>query len=270
MIEFVGVKFRPTGKVYNFLTNHLDLHVGEQCIVETERGIGAGTVDVGKMLLDDTFLTDRSLRSVIRKATPEDCTIIRENRLIELEASEFCLKRAVERGLDMQLVDVEYTFDRSCLTFYFLSEGRIDFRELVKDLAKQYKTRIEMRQIGVRDEARLVGGFGVCGRPLCCLTFMKNFETVSIKMAKVQGLTLNPSKLSGICDRLKCCLTYEYDYYKQMAKYMPKRGELVRYVNGTGPYKVREVNFLDETVILDLDEEGNKCKVHYCELEKIK
>jgi len=269
MIEFVGVKFRATGKVYNFLTNGIDIDVGEMCVVETERGIGFGIVDTGKKAMADKIFT-RPLKQVIRKATDEDCEMFWENKQLEKEAVAFCLKRVVEHGLEMQLVDAEYTFDRSRLTFYFISEGRIDFRELVKDLAQKYKTRIEMRQIGVRDEAKLIGGFGVCGRPLCCTTFMRNFETVSIKMAKVQGLTLNPSKLSGICDRLKCCLTYEYEFYKQMAKYMPKRGQMVRYTHGAGPYRVRDVNYLDGTVVIDIPDEGTKRTVSFRDLEKVK
>jgi cell fate regulator YaaT (PSP1 superfamily) len=268
MIEFVGVKFRPTGKVYNFLINNIDLYVGDRCIVETERGIGFGTVDTGRKMMEESIF-NRSLKKVIRKATEEDIATFRENVRLEIEAGQFCFKRVVERGLDMQIVNVEYTFDRSRMTFYFLSEGRVDFRELVKDLAQKYKTRIEMRQIGVRDEARLIGGFGVCGRPLCCTSFMRNFETVSIKMAKVQGLTLNPSKLSGICDRLKCCLTYEYEYYRQMVKYMPKRGQMVRCSNGAGPYRVREVNYLDGTVVIDI-EEGTKRKVSFRDLQRVK
>jgi cell fate regulator YaaT (PSP1 superfamily) len=267
MIEFVGVKFRPTGKVYNFLTDELELDVGDQCVVETERGYGFGTVDVGHMLLDETLFR-RPLKKVVRKATPEDYAMVSENRRLEVEALEFCRKRAIERRLDMQLVNVEYTFDRSRMTFYFLADGRIDFRELVKDLAQQYKTRIEMRQIGVRDEAKLIGGYGVCGRPLCCQTFMRNFETVSIKMAKVQGLALNPSKLSGICDRLKCCLTYEYDYYRQMAKYMPRRGQMIRHCDGSGPFKVREINYLEQSVVVDMGN-GTKQKLFYRELEKV-
>lgn len=268
MIEFVGVKFRATGKTYNFLSNSLDLKIGEHCIVETERGAGFGMVDIGRMRLEDEQV-HREMKSVIRKATDEDYAIVMENDRLEAEAEEFCLKCVLERGIDMQLVDVEFTFDRSRLTFYFISEGRIDFRDLVKDLAQKYRTRIEMRQIGVRDEARIVGGYGVCGCPLCCNTFLKNFETVSIKMAKVQGLMLNPSKLSGVCDRLKCCLTYEYDYYRQMAKYMPRRGQLVRDLEGNGPYKIIEVNYLDETVTLD-SEDGTRLKKCYRELEKIK
>lgn len=268
MIEIVGVKFRSTGKVYNFLSNNLDVHIGDYCVVETERGYGFGKVDIGKICLEDTHVS-RPLKSVLRKATEQDFEIVRENTEMEKDAAEFCERRVNERGLDMQLVEVECTFDRSRLTFYFISEGRVDFRELVKDLAQKYRTRIEMRQIGVRDEAKLIGGFGVCGCPLCCTTFLKNFETVSIKMAKVQGLTLNPSKLSGLCDRLKCCLTYEYDYYRQMAKYLPRCGQMILTLDGKGPYKVREVNYLDGTVLVDV-EEGNKQKFHYRDLEKVK
>lgn len=268
MIEIVGVKFRSTGKVYNFLSNNLELHIGEFCVVETERGFGFGTVDVGKMCMKECRFS-RPLKNVLRKATQEDLAIVEENKKIEVDAEKFCLKRVVARNLEMQLVDVECTFDRSRLTFYFIAEGRIDFRELVKDLAQKFRTRIEMRQIGVRDEAKLIGGFGVCGRSLCCTTFLKNFETVSIKMAKVQGLTLNPSKLSGVCDRLKCCLTSEYDYYRQMSKYMPRRGQMVRDLEGNGPYRVREVNYLDGTVVVDVNE-GVKQKLYYRDLEKVK
>jgi cell fate regulator YaaT (PSP1 superfamily) len=241
------------------------------CVVETERGIGFGIVDTGRKTMEDALFA-RPLKKVIRKATNEDCDTFWKNKQIEKEAAVFCLKRVMERGLEMQLVDVEYTFDHNRLTFYFISDGRIDFRELVKDLAQKYKTRIEMRQIGVRDEAKLIGGFGMCGRPLCCTTFMKNFETVSIKMAKVQGLTLNPSKLSGICDRLKCCLTYEYEFYRQMSKYMPKRGQTVRYCQGEGPagtFRVRDVNYLDGTVVIDLND-GTKQTVSFRILEKVK
>lgn len=268
MIEYVGVKFRPTGKVYNFLANNLDLEIGDPCIVETEKGHGFGIVDVGKMTMEEEYFS-RSLKNVLRRATQEDYETFQNNKALERDAADFCLKRVLARGLNMQLVDVECTFDRSRLTFYFISEGRIDFRELVKDLAQKYRTRIEMRQIGVRDEAKLIGGFGVCGRPLCCTGFLRNFETVSIKMAKVQGLTLNPSKLSGVCDRLKCCLTYEYDYYRQMAKYLPRRGQMVRDLDGNGPFKVLEVSYLEGTVVVDAGD-GTKQKLLYRDLEKIK
>ncbi|GAK53555.1 PSP1 domain protein [Candidatus Moduliflexus flocculans] len=272
MIEIVGVKFRPTGKVYNFLSNNLDLHIGEYCIVETERGFGFGMIDIGRMRIEDESYATRPLKNVIRKATPEDMAVVDENKKIERDAKEFCEKRVLAHKLEMQLVEVECTFDRSRLTFYFLAEGRIDFRELVKDLAQRFRTRIEMRQIGVRDETKLLGGFGVCGCPLCCTTFLKNFETVSIKMAKVQGLTLNPTKLSGMCDRLKCCMTYEYEYYKQMSKYMPKVGQIVKEVNGDGcPCRVKEVNFLDGTVVVEEGEETPvKKKLFYRDLEKVK
>jgi cell fate regulator YaaT (PSP1 superfamily) len=269
MIEIVGVKFRPTGKVYNFLNNGLELEIGECCIVETERGEGFGKVDVGRMIVKAELYSLRPLKSVLRKATEEDFSTFRANKTLEIDAAEFCLRRVIDRGMEMQIVDVECTFDRSRLTFYFISEGRVDFRELVKDLAQKYRTRIEMRQIGVRDEAKLVGGFGVCGRPLCCTTFLRNFETVSIKMAKVQGLTLNPSKLSGLCDRLKCCLTYEFEFYKQMSKYMPRCGQMVQTLDGSGPFKVREVNFLNGTVVVEV-ERGVKQKMFYRDLEKVK
>ncbi|PIE35059.1 stage 0 sporulation protein [candidate division KSB3 bacterium] len=268
MTEIVGVKFRTTGKVYNFLANDLTLRIGDRCVVETERGFGFGTVDIGKMCVNSTLFS-RPLKRVLRKATPEDLEIVKENESIEKDAWKFCLKRVLVRRLEMQLVDVECTFDRNRLTFYFIAEGRIDFRELVKDLAQKFRTRIEMRQIGVRDEAKLIGGHGVCGRPLCCTTYLKNFETVSIRMAKVQGLTLNPSKLSGVCDRLKCCLTYEYDYYRQMSKYMPRRGQMVRDLDGNGPFRVRDVNYLDGTVLVELSD-GTKEKLFYRDLQKVK
>ncbi len=268
MIEVIGVKFRPTGKIYHFRANDIPLAIGDPCVVETDRGTGFGVVDIGKMCVCEKLFS-RPLKNILRKATPEDIEHDRDNKRIEHDALDFCQKRVLERKLEMQLIDVEYTFDRGRMTFYFISEGRIDFRELVKDLAQKFRTRIEMRQIGVRDEAKIIGGYGVCGRPLCCTTFLKNFETVSIKMAKVQGLTLNPSKLSGVCDRLKCCLTYEYDYYRQMVKYMPRRGQMVRTLNGEGPYRVREVNYLDGTVVVEL-REGIKQKLFYRDLEKVK
>jgi len=267
MIECVGVKFRSTGKVYMFAANLLELHVGDDCVAETERGHGFGRVDMGKIRLDDEKFA-RPLKNVLRKATPEDYALVRENDVIERDALAFCMKCVQERDLEMQIVNVECTFDRNRLTFYFIAEGRIDFRELVKELAQRFRTRIEMRQIGVRDETKLIGGYGVCGRPLCCTTFLKSFETISIKMAKVQGLTLNPTKLSGMCDRLKCCLTYEYEYYKQMVKYMPKRGQCVNHPDCPGPCKVRDVNYLDGTITVDLPN-GTKTKLNYRDLENV-
>ena len=251
MIEIVGVKFRPTGRVYNFLTNQLDLQIGDQCIVETERGFGFGEVDGGKICVDETHLS-RPLKNVLRQATPEDLAIVEENHAIEIDAKQFCLKRITARQLDMQLVDVECTFDRNQLTFYFIAEGRIDFRELVRELAAVFRTRIELHQIGVRDEAKILGGIGPCGRTLCCSTFLGDFVPVSIKMAKDQGLSLNPAKISGLCGRLMCCLNYENDTYVSLRKAMPDYGQEVMTPEGKG--KVVELNVLSQVVKVRLFE----------------
>lgn len=207
MGEVVGVKFKNCGKIYNFETDGLHIKKGDLVVVESDFGLNIGKVINKK----DVTSADRELKKVLRIATEEDMKIAEDNKALEKEAMEFCEERIMARGLQMKLVLAESTLDRKRLIFYFTADGRIDFRELVKDLAAKFKTRIEMRQIGVRDETKMIGGIGICGREVCCKTFLNTFEPVSIKMAKKQELSLNVSKLSGLCGRLMCCLRYEYD-----------------------------------------------------------
>jgi cell fate regulator YaaT (PSP1 superfamily) len=208
MPDVLGIRFKPCGKVYDFEVNGLEVREGDHVIVESDFGLSLGKVIKGRRTIEKS---ERELKRVVRAATEEDFRTKEENKQLEKEAREFCMERIMARGLPMKLVTTETTLDKKRIVFYFTAEGRIDFRELVKDLASKFKTRIEMRQIGVRDEAKLLGGFGVCGRPLCCNTFLSSFEPVSIKMAKKQEMVLNIGKLSGLCSRLMCCLRYEYD-----------------------------------------------------------
>ncbi|NLN06166.1 MAG: stage 0 sporulation family protein [Firmicutes bacterium] len=213
MQKVVGIRFKKAGKIYYFDPEEMELPAGSFAIVETSRGLEFGEVVVAPRMVPDEEVV-QPLKKVIRVATEEDCQQILENRQKEEEALKICLEKIREHGLDMKLVDVEYTFDRSKVIFYFTSEGRVDFRELVKDLAAIFRTRIELRQIGVRDEAKMIGGLGPCGRVLCCHTFLGEFEPVSIRMAKDQNLSLNPTKISGVCGRLMCCLRFESDAYE--------------------------------------------------------
>ena len=204
MTEIVGVRFKKSGKVYYFGPAGLKFNKGDYVIVETARGVEIGEVSIANKMLDDANVVS-PLKPVIRKATDKDIKQSEENKIKEQEALELCNEKISKHNLDMKLVDVEYTFDRNKILFYFTSEGRVDFRDLVKDLAAVFKTRIELRQIGVRDEAKMVGGLGICGRKLCCTSHLGGFEPVSIKMAKEQNLSLNPTKISGTCSRLMCC-----------------------------------------------------------------
>lgn len=208
----VGVRFKPAGKIYYFEADDMPLEVGDTVIVETIRGIESGEVVIGRRNIEEKDLV-QPLKKVIRKATASDHAQLRENREKEKEAFAICQIKIEEHKLPMNLIDVEYTFDRGKVIFYFTAEGRVDFRELVRDLAAIFKTRIELRQIGVRDEAKMLGGIGSCGRVLCCCTFLGDFEPVSIRMAKDQNLSLNPTKISGICGRLMCCLKFESNHY---------------------------------------------------------
>lgn len=208
----VGVRFKPAGKIYYFEADNMPLEVGDTVIVETIRGIESGEVVIGRRNIEEKDLV-QPLKKVIRKATASDHAQLRENREKEKEAFAICQIKIEEHKLPMNLIDVEYTFDRGKVIFYFTAEGRVDFRELVRDLAAIFKTRIELRQIGVRDEAKMLGGIGSCGRVLCCCTFLGDFEPVSIRMAKDQNLSLNPTKISGICGRLMCCLKFESNHY---------------------------------------------------------
>lgn len=213
MQTVVGVRFKPAGKIYYFDPGNLELRPSDRVVVETARGIEYGEVVVGPKQVPETSLV-QPLKTVIRRGTPEDELRIHENRRKEKEAFRICKEKIQEHGLPMKLIDVEYTFDNSKIIFYFTAEGRVDFRDLVKNLAAIFRTRIELRQIGVRDEAKMIGGIGSCGRVLCCRSFLGDFEPVSIRMAKDQNLSLNPIKISGICGRLMCCLKYESETYE--------------------------------------------------------
>lgn len=208
MPEVIGVRFKPCGKIYNFEVDGVDVNKGDLVVVESELGLGIGNVIRGRHTLEHS---EKELKKVIRKVTEEDLYQSQENKKLETEAKDYALERIMARGLPMKLICTEVTLDRKRIIFYFTAEKRIDFRELVKDLAAKFKTRIEMRQIGVRDEAKIIGGMGICGRELCCIKFLTSFEPISIKMAKKQELVLNTGKLSGVCGRLMCCLGYEYN-----------------------------------------------------------
>lgn len=214
MQNVVGVRIKTTGRVYDFDPNGLELKAGDLVVIDSEKGLCIGEVVRERYEVD----LAQPCKKVIRKASEDDLKKVEENKELKKEASEYCLTRIKEMGLPMKLVGTELSFDGSKAIFYFTSEGRVDFRELVKDLAAKFRIRIEMKQIGVRDEARLIGGYGCCGRALCCETFIKDFEPVSIKMAKKQELALNPAKISGVCGRLMCCLVFEYDIYDEIKK----------------------------------------------------
>jgi len=245
MANVVGIKFKDAGKMYYFSSGNIKVKAGDHVIVETARGI-----EFGKVTLEETTVSDASLvaplKNIIRIATPADVKKHESNLAKKGEALRICQEKINKHGLEMKLIDVEYTFDNSKVVFYFTADGRVDFRELVKDLAAVFRMRIELRQIGVRDEAKMIGGVGNCGRGLCCNSWLTDFEPVSIKMAKVQNLSLNPSKISGICGRLMCCLKYENDIYTQMKKGMPNTGERIRTPDGIGI--VTEVNILENTI----------------------
>ncbi|MEW6442117.1 MAG: stage 0 sporulation family protein [bacterium] len=256
--EIIGVRFGGMPNTYFFQRNQVNVKVGDLVIAETERGPGIGIVVSDHM--DPKWLDSLGapLRKTLRKATERDLQADRELRILEKKAFELCSQKEKQFRLDMNLVAVQYYFDRSKAVFYFTAEGRVDFRELVKDLARTLNTRIEMRQIGVRDKAKLVGGIGSCGRELCCKSFLKDFEPVSVRMAKDQNLTLNPSKISGVCGRLMCCLTFEHGIYKDLCRDLPKCGKKVQVSEGVG--KVTRQNPLEGTVLIEL-EDGREIEV---------
>lgn len=231
MIKVVGVRFKKAGKIYYFDPDKKWINDGDFVIVETIRGIEFGQVVVGPKMVKEEDIV-QPLKKVLRLATEEDIKCNQENKEKEQQAFDLCLKKIEEHQLEMKLVDIEYTFDNNKVIFYFTADGRIDFRELVKDLASIFRTRIELRQIGVRDEAKMIGGLGPCGRPMCCSSFLGEFYPVSIKMAKEQKLSLNPSKISGICSRLMCCLNYEHQVYEENIKLLPDVGDKVA-ISGT-------------------------------------
>lgn len=233
MAEVVGVRFKEVGKVYYFDPDGHILKKGNRVIVETVRGVECGEVAMDNREIDDEQIV-KPLKKLIRIADEKDIEQFRANKQKEKDAFTICQQKIANHGLDMKLVDVEYTFDGGKVLFYFTADGRVDFRELVKDLAGVFKTRIELRQIGVRDESKMLGGLGICGRPFCCSSFLGEFQPVSIKMAKEQGLSLNPTKISGACGRLMCCLKYEQNAYEHLLKITPKPGAIVETNEGAG------------------------------------
>lgn len=233
MRRVIGARFKDVGKIYYFSCEEFDVNVGEHVIVETSRGIEYGKCVIGMKYIDEGNLTT-PLKKCIRVANQEDISIHNSNKEEEKEAFKIAQSKIDELNLNMNLVDIEYAFDNNKIIFYFMADGRIDFRELVRLLASIFKTRIELRQIGVRDEAKVVGGIGTCGRTLCCSTFLGDFTSVSIKMAKEQDLSLNPSKISGMCGRLMCCLKYEQDTYEDIKKRMPNIGRIINTPWGSG------------------------------------
>lgn len=251
MYEIVGVRFKKAGKIYYFDPDGLDIPNEEYVIVETARGVELGKVVIEKRRVEEHDVV-LPLKRVIRIATDEDKETVEENNQKAKDALNICEKKVNEHDLPMKLVDAEYTFDRNKVVFYFTADGRVDFRNLVKDLAAIFRTRIELRQIGVRDEAKMLGGIGPCGRMLCCSTFLGDFEPVSIKMAKDQKLSLNPTKISGLCGRLMCCLKYENDQYEEAKRELPDVGKLVETPNGRG--KVIGLNMLERLIQVELAE----------------
>ena len=231
MAKVIGVRFRSAGKVYYFAPEDLDISQGDHVVVETARGVEYGYVVLGIKEVDDDKII-QPLKPVMRVATPEDDEKAEKNREKEKEAFKICLEKIRKHELEMKLIDAEYTFDNNKVLFYFTADGRIDFRELVKDLAAVFKTRIELRQIGVRDETKILGGIGICGRPLCCHSYLADFVPVSIKMAKEQNLSLNPTKISGVCGRLMCCLKNEQETYEELNSRLPNVGDYVTTPDG--------------------------------------
>lgn len=233
MVEIIGLRFSEAGKIYYFSPKGEKVKLGDKVIVETSRGIEIGRVSIANKKVDNSEIV-APLKSIMRKATKEDLITAMENRELEKKAHKIAVEKIREHKLSMKLINVEYTFDRSKILFYFTADGRVDFRDLVKTLAGIFKTRIELRQIGVRDEAKNMGSVGICGRKLCCSSFLDEFQPVSIKMAKEQGLSLNPTKISGVCGRLMCCLQYEQEGYEEMLKIVPPKGSVVETEDGRG------------------------------------
>lgn len=252
MAEVIGVRFKSVGKIYSFDPASKQFSVGDKVIVETSRGVECGEVVIANRDINPSEVV-APLKSVIRAATDADLETVRQNKKKEQEALTICQQKINKHKLDMKLVDVEYTFDNNKILFYFTADGRVDFRELVKDLAGVFRTRIELRQIGVRDESKMLGGLGMCGRPFCCSSFLGEFQPVSIKMAKEQSLSLNPTKISGTCGRLMCCLKYEQDVYEELLKLTPKVGAIVKTAEGKGV--VTDLNLLTGNLTVRL--EGN-------------
>ncbi|MDR4950271.1 PSP1 domain-containing protein [Neobacillus cucumis] len=252
MYDVVGVRFKKAGKIYYFDPGDLSIEKDDFVIVETVRGVEYGKAVIARKQVEEHDVV-LPLKKVVRIADQKDRMIVDENKQAAQEAYEVCNSKVHEHQLDMKLVDVEYTFDRNKVIFYFTADGRVDFRELVKDLAAIFRTRIELRQIGVRDEAKMLGGIGPCGRMLCCSTFLGDFDPVSIKMAKDQNLSLNPTKISGLCGRLMCCLKYENDEYESAKEALPDLGEIIETPQGKG--KVVGLNILERVLQVELKEQ---------------
>ncbi len=255
MVKIIGVRFRKAGKIYFFSPLDLDIEVGQHVIVETARGVEYGSVVLGPKEVDESKVV-QPLKPVMRIATEEDDLIEEKNKEKEKKAYEICIEKIKKHGLNMKLIDTEYTFDNNKVLFYFTADGRIDFRELVKDLASVFKTRIELRQIGVRDETKAVGGISICGRPLCCHSYLSEFAPVSIKMAKEQNLSLNPTKISGVCGRLMCCLKNEEETYEELNSRLPNPGDFVTTDDGCRG-EVQSVSVLRQLVkvIVEINDE---------------
>ncbi len=270
MTNVIGVRFRAAGKVYYFSPGNLEIKPRDQVIVETARGVEFGTVVFGPKEVPDEEITP-PLKSVIRIATDEDRKKEEENRGKEKEAFEICQEKIRKHGLEMKLIAAEYTFDNNKLLFYFTADGRVDFRELVKDLASVFRTRIELRQIGVRDETKICGGIGICGRELCCCSYMADFCPVSIKMAKEQNLSLNPSKISGVCGRLMCCLNYEEETYEDLNRHLPVTGDHVTTPEGLkGDVQAVDVLRQKVKVVVTLDDDEKEIREYSADELKFK
>lgn len=255
MQKILGVRFRDVGKIHYFSYSKEEIKCGDLVVAETKRGVECGEVKVACMdFSDKTELLSND--KIIRKATEEDLKSLESKKREEKEAEKLCKKKIEEHKLKMNLIDVEYMFDRKKVIFYFVSESRVDFRGLVRDLAHVFRTRIELRQVGIRDEAKILGGLGLCGKPLCCTTFLNDFQPVTIKMAKDQGMSLNPTKLSGTCGRLMCCLKYEEDVYREILDKMPKIGSAVSTPEGTGSVVGYVTIESKVKVLLDSDDDG--------------
>ena len=268
MIKVIGVRFRRAGKIYYFSPGKLDIHINDHVIVETARGVEYGLVVIGPRDVEDDKVV-QPLKSVIRLTTAQDDAQENGNRQKEKEAFKICLEKIRKHRLEMKLIDAEYTFDNNKVLFYFTADGRIDFRELVKDLASVFKTRIELRQIGVRDETKILGGIGICGRPLCCHTHQSEFLPVSIKMAKEQNLSLNPTKISGVCGRLMCCLKNEEETYEELNSRLPGVGDHVTARDGSRG-EVSSVNVLRQMVKVIVTLENEEKEIREYKVEELK
>lgn len=267
MVKIIGVRFKSIGKIYYFDPNGLDIKLGDSVIVETARGIECGEVVIDDREIDENEFTS-PIKPVIRIAAALDFDVIEKNKKKEQDAFKICEEKIEKHGLKMNLIDVECTFDNNKMLFYFTAENRVDFRELVKDLAAVFRTRIELRQIGVRDEAKKLGGLGICGQPFCCSRFLGEFQPVSIKMAKEQSLSLNPTKISGTCGRLMCCLKYEQESYEELLKVTPKVGAVVKTADGRGI--VEDVNLLTGKLRVKMDKTDAVATLDKGDVEVIK